>query len=388
MTALRLRSLLASSGIEVKALAAHCAMPRSSASKLVNQARWPKRRSAAELRQSITAFLQSHGLPTADWHRREKAATRVNAPRPVVPPTANIDEENTAMVLRRQHLTEATRKHFGICRDPFIDPREPDDVFLSPDIRYIREAMLGAVKHGGFLAVVGESGAGKSTLREELIERIERDLQGCLVIQPYVLAMEDNDSKGKTLKSLHIAEAIMATLKPLTGLKSSPEARFRQLHETLRESSRTGNRHVLIIEEAHSIPIPTLKHLKRFVELKDGLRPLLSIILLGQPELATKLSEQNPEVREVVQRIEITHLAPLDNQLEAYLRFRLQRAGVDLAAVMEPGAVDAIRAALSGARARGSLLYPLAVQNLTAACLNEAARLGAPRVTADLVRIS
>lgn len=386
MSALRLRHLLERHRIDIAAAARACGMPRQSMSYLVNKGRWPKRRDNAELRRQITAFLAGRGITSRSWHLQEKAPARRRAPGPVVPPTHE-DEENTAMVLRRQHLSEATRKHFQIHRDPFIDPREAADVFLSPEIRYVRESMLAVVRHGGFLAVVGESGAGKSTLREELIERIERELQGCIVIQPYVLGMEDSEGKGKPLRSLHIAEAIMATLKPLTGLKSSPEARFRQLHEALRESGRTGNRHVLLIEEAHAMPIVTLKHLKRYLELKDGLRPLLSIVLMGQNELATKLSEQNPEVREVVQRIEIVHLPPLDTQLEAFLRHRLQRAGVDLGAVMEPGALDAIRTALSSARARGSLLYPLAVQNLAAAALNAAAALGAPKVTADMVRI-
>ncbi len=384
MTALRLRSHLAEHGLTVKALAAHCGLPRTTAVPLVNHGRWPKRRDRKALRTLIDDFLRVNRVASSDWHRNEKAPRRSNAKGLVVPPTT---EENIVMVLRFTYLKEATRKHFGLIRDPFAAPQVVDEVFLSPDIRYVRESMLSVAKHGGFLAVIGESGAGKSTLREEFTERVERELQGCILINPYVIGMEDTDSKGKALRALHIAEAMMATLKPLTGLKSSPEARFRQLNETLRESSRTGNRHVLVIEEAHSIPVATLKHLKRFVELKDGLRPLLAIILLGQQELATKLSEQNPEVREVVQRIEIVQLPPLDTQLEAFLSFRMQRAGGVLKDIIEPAALDAIRSALSAARARGSLLYPLAVQNLTAHCMNQAAALGAPKVTADLVRI-
>lgn len=295
------------------------------------------------------------------------------------------------MLLRRENLSEATRRHFRISRDPFAEPREIADVYTaSPDIRYVRESMMDKVRHGGMLAIIGESGAGKSTLREELVDRIQREEQPVLVIQPYVLAMEDNDSRGKTLKALHIAEAIMATVAPLTKTMSSPEARFRQLHQALRESSRAGHRHVLLIEEAHSIPIPTLKHLKRFLELKDGLRPLLSIILLGQPELATKLSEQNPEVREVVQRIEVVHLPPLDTHLAQYLTHRFQRAGLTLSDLVEPAALDAIVTRLTTptgtSRTRASNLYPLAVHNVLARGMNVAASLGAPRVTADMVR--
>ncbi|MFP4733744.1 AAA family ATPase, partial [Pasteurella multocida] len=85
-----------------------------------------------------------------------------------------------------------------------------------------------------------------------------------------------------------------------------------QLHRVLKDSARAGNQHVLIIEEAHSLPVPTLKHLKRFFELEDGFKKLLSIVLVGQPELKLKLSERNFEVREVVQRCEIVTLEPLD----------------------------------------------------------------------------
>ncbi|CAM5600265.1 AAA family ATPase [Rhodanobacter lindaniclasticus] len=206
-----------------------------------------------------------------------------------------------------------------------------------------------------------------------------------IVVEPYVLAMEGNDQTGKTLKAQHIAESIMAAVSPLAKTKSSPEARFRQLHEALRDSSRAGHSHVLVIEEAHSLPLATLKHLKRFRELKDGLRPLLSVILLGQSELATKLSEHNPEVREVVQRIEVIVLPALDTDLDAYLAHRFKRAGTPVDQVLAKGATDALRAKLTPARGTGTLLYPLAVHNALAAAMNRAADLGVPQVNADVI---
>lgn len=95
----------------------------------------------------------------------------------------------------------------------------------------------------------------------------------------------------------------------------------------MRDSSRAGNKHLLVIEEAHGLPLPTLKHLKRFRELEDGFRKLLGIVLIGQPELRMKLSETNPEVREVTQRIELVELQALDAELENYLNFKFARAG-------------------------------------------------------------
>lgn len=96
-----------------------------------------------------------------------------------------------------------------------------DDVFTTPDIRYVREALFQTARHGGFLAVIGESGAGKSTLRRDLIERVNRENAPVIVIEPYIIAMEDNDVKGKTLKAAAIAEAIISTIAPLESIKRS-----------------------------------------------------------------------------------------------------------------------------------------------------------------------
>jgi type II secretory pathway predicted ATPase ExeA len=299
------------------------------------------------------------------------------------------------MLLRKQGLAPAAKKHFGLFRDPLADEvGSHEDVFVSPDIRYVREAMWQTARHGGFIAVVGESGSGKSTLRKDLIDRIRRDGQNVIVIEPYVLGMEENDSKGKTLKAGHIAEALLSAVAPLESVKSSPEARFRQVHRVLRDSRRSGNQHVLIIEEAHGLPIATLKHLKRFFELEDGFTKLLSIVLIGQSELRSKLNENDPNVREVVQRCEVIELLPLDGRLEEYMKFKFERAGKVAAEVIDEKGIDAMRARLTAQGAGSgrrdvvavSLLYPLAVNNLLTACMNLAAELGAPRVSADVVR--
>jgi type II secretory pathway predicted ATPase ExeA len=143
------------------------------------------------------------------------------------------------MLLKKQVLFPATKKAFGLFRDPFADEamQGADDVFTTPDIRYVREALFQTARHGGFLAVIGESGAGKSTLRRDLIERVNRENAPVIVIEPYIIAMEDNDVKGKTLKAA-IAEAIISTIAPLESIKRSQDARFRQLHRVLKDSSR------------------------------------------------------------------------------------------------------------------------------------------------------
>jgi type II secretory pathway predicted ATPase ExeA len=296
------------------------------------------------------------------------------------------------MLLQNAPLTPEARKHFGLPRNPFVDDvQSTDDVFQSPSVRYVRAALMDCAQHHGFCAVVGESGAGKSTLAEDLEERIKAEGRDVMVIRPYVLAMEASDTKGKTLKSSHIAESIAYALDPNLKVKSSPEARFRQVHELLRASRKAGRRHLLVIEEAHCLPVATLKHLKRFLELKDGMQRLIGVALIGQPELRDRLGSQNADVREVAQRCEVVTLDPLDADLEAYLRHKFARFDLKLDQVLAADAADAIRARLihmprggkpSDAR---SLCHPLVVNNLMCRAMNAAAKAGWPVVDAQVI---
>ncbi|WP_113632189.1 AAA family ATPase [Pectobacterium peruviense] len=386
---LQLKTIMANHGINQGALATAAGISQPAIAQLVNHGIWPKR-NAEGIRQSISRMLSHRGIdPNGAFEEVPAASITTGTDVPLQ--QAN-DEETENMLLKKQVLRPATKKAFSMFRDPFADDamQSAEDVFTTPDIRYVREALYQTARHGGFMSVIGESGAGKSTLRRDLIERINRENAPIIVIEPYVLAMEDNDVKGKTLKAAAIAEAIISTIAPLEGIKRSQDARFRQLHRVLKDSCAAGYSHVLVIEEAHSLPIPTLKHLKRFFELESGFKKLLSIVLIGQPELAVKLSERNMEVREVVQRCEVVELLPLDNSLADFLQFKFGRAGKKLAEIVDDSAIDAIRARLSNTvnnrKSIVSLLYPLAVSNLMIAAMNLAAEIGVPVVNADVVK--
>jgi len=389
---IRLKQILRDAGIPLSELATHLGISRTAVSLLVNHGVMPASAAEKALEPRIEQFLANQISSNDDtWKAEEVEPACSNTPAPDSPTQDPVDEPNdeetATMLLRKHRLTQATRQHFELAANPFGDVEDIADVFLSPDIRYAREALFDAAMHNQFVAVIGESGAGKSTLREELIDRLQREKRDVHVIEPAVLAMAETDSKGKPLRAQHIAEAIMGTVAPLAPMRSSPQARFEQLKKTLIESHRAGMRHLILIEEAHAMPTSTLNHLKRFLEIKDGLRKVLGIALLGQPELAIKLSESNPQVREVVQRVEIVTLPPLDANLDAYLKHRFERAGLPVARVLEGSAIDALRERLAPSRQRGmSLLYPQAVHNVLARAMNMAAELGMPRVNADVIR--
>lgn len=398
-----LNRLIARLGLKQAHLARSLGISTGTFADLVNHGKWPKRQAAA-LRRDIEDKLRRAGASTAQITRALSSAQKQNAAeRSTAAPTdADVRQpakKETDMLLQKQTLTMPTRKHFGLAADPFAnDVTQASDVFISQDIRFVRETLWQNAKHGGLLALVGESGSGKSTVVADFKDRLAREGRDVLIIEPSVLYMEENDSKGKTLKSAAIVQAIIATVAPSVPPKRDAEARARQVQQLLTAGHRAGQRHVLLIEEAHCLPTATLKHLKRFAELKDGLHPLLSIVLVGQTELRSRLAVNNAEVREVAQRCDIVELPPLDASLGEYLKFKLQRVGAELGKVINAEGIEALRERLTFARRTGSaksaqvmqqwvsLAYPLAVANALTASMNLAASLGAPVVDAAIVK--
>ncbi len=392
----RLPALLAAHRLTRADLAAGLALAPSTVTHWLRDGRRP----AAATQEQVQGWLTAQGVPedeAAAWDqappppaprtgRAEGKAVGVGAATPAGQSTDDTGDPD--MLLRRQPIGQATRTHFGLSCDPFSrDLVSHKDVFASPDIHYVRESMWTTARHGGLLAVVGESGSGKTTLLDDIEDRIVRDSAPVVLVRPDVTGMEASDTRGRVLRVAHIQEALIHALTPDAALRQSPEARANQLKAALIAARDADKSVCLAFDEAHAMPIATLKHLKRLLEIKRGFTRLLSIILVGQPELGIRLSERNPEVREVVARCEVVTLDPLDDQLAAYLRWKLQPAGRDLDALIDAAGLDALRAKLgiTAARAGGSRAYPLLVGNLFAACLNQAAVAKAPRITAAVV---
>ncbi|GAB1387829.1 MAG: hypothetical protein AMXMBFR78_34160 [Rubrivivax sp.] len=395
--------------VSLTELAAAVRISRSSLYSLATHGIWPARKDPAVLAAQLRDAMRERGAtaedledlfervphaPPATAHATDEPAQpagrrRRRSAAATADQSTDKDEDDT-MLLPKQALTPQARRHFKLFTNPFDGEVTTDEqMFVGDDIAYVREATWQCAQTGGFVAVCGESGAGKTTLQADLEARLERDPRGVIVIKPSVLGMEESDTRGKTLKSADILHAICSQLDPLNPVPQTLQARTVRARKLLSGSAQAGNLHLLVIEEAHAMPDAALKHLKRLHEMREGRRPLLGILLLAQPELKMRLAAglRSGSLREVAQRCEIVELLPLDGDLKPYLERRAAAANVRLPALIDDQAVEQLRTRLTRklGGAAVSMCYPLAVNNLVTRALNQAAELGVPLVTRDVV---
>ncbi|EKD36399.1 MAG: Type II secretory pathway component ExeA (Predicted ATPase)-like protein, partial [uncultured bacterium] len=158
----------------------------------------------------------------------------------------------------------------------------------------------------------------------------------------------------------------------------------------LLDRAKSNYRSCLILEEAHDLTVPTLKHLKRFYELEDGYRKLLGIILVGQPELKEMFDElRHVGMREVIRRVQVVEMGSLNGNLRDYLAAKFKRVGARVEDVFDEGAFETLSRRLTSTGRDGktkiSHAYPLHVNNYTARALNLAQELGESRVTSEII---
>lgn len=367
-------------------------MSRSTVSTILSRDEWPLRTPRPWIEKQIRDYLRSLEVPEADDPDLFAAAVD---PKPDMSRiNAGLHDRKSKTAIKTEFdapepsmLSPQARKHFQMFREPFPqDLQGADEVFLGPDQMYASEALWDAVKNNRLFALVAESGAGKSTLIDLLRDRIQREQLQVRILN--VTTPDKRDVKGRS-----VLEAIVRDLDADVKIPNSNEALSRLAHRLLAEAAEAGQHTTLMFEEAHDLSVDALKLLKRFHEFKVGWKKLLSIVLIGQPELSKKLNANATGVaREVARRLEVHTLLPLDSELEAFVAHRLKVVNVDADRVFAADVYDAVRQRLMAlvsvgqAKERVSMCYPLLVGNLLTKAMNEAAHLGAAKVDANIVR--
>lgn len=219
-------------------------------------------------------------------------------------------------------------QYFGLTEAPFSIAVNPRYLFMSPRHRdALAHLLYGVGAGGGFILLTGEVGTGKTTINRCLLEQLPDDTDIAIILNPALNAME---LLATVCDEFDIAyDQDNHTLKTLTD----------SLHRFLLDNHGRGRKTVLLIDEAQHLDFDVLEQIRLLTNLETHSEKLLQIILIGQPELAQMLGK--PELRQLNQRITARYnLEPLSlEETGAYIRHRLQVAGMSTGQEIFPPAV-------------------------------------------------
>jgi type II secretory pathway predicted ATPase ExeA len=192
----------------------------------------------------------------------------------------------------------------------------PDPRFLYPTPGHqeaLAQLLYGVEERKGFIVLTAEVGTGKTTLLQALMQRLTADTKVAFVF-------------NSTLPFEGILEYVLEDFG-ITTTGSSQAQRLFALNNFLIERLRTGQNTVLILDEAQNLDATTLEQVRLLSNFETPTGKLLQLLLVGQPELHTKL--QRPELRQLRQRISLRCRLPVltPEETRNYIRHRLQVAG-------------------------------------------------------------
>lgn len=206
-------------------------------------------------------------------------------------------------------------EHFGLNEPPFRIMPHTDFFFDGASRGATLDALIYAITHDeGIVKVCGEVGSGKTMLCRVLMERLPGNVTIIFLANPS-LARDD----------ILYAIADELCLDIPDNARSNVVMRF--LHDHLIKSYGEGRQVVVLIDEAHAMPVETLEEIRLLSNLESNHSKLLQLVLFGQPELDDVLAR--PDMRQLKERI--THnfgLEPLVREdISRYLDFRMRAAG-------------------------------------------------------------
>src|SRR5262245_57812940 len=218
---------------------------------------------------------------------------------------------------------------FGFRESPFSVT--PDPRFFYANSVY-REAFV-TLRYGidakkGFIVITGEVGTGKTTLLRKLLQALEDTVHSVFVFNTW----------------LTFSELLELTLHDL-GLSPNGQSKlamFQQLNDYLIEQHKLGHTVAIMIDESHNMSDEVLEKLRLLSNLETDQEKLIQIVLMGQPELQTKLAQ--PRLRQLKQRIALQcRLYPLkDTEVAPYIDSRLHAIGYAGPDLFRPEAIERI----------------------------------------------
>ena len=212
--------------------------------------------------------------------------------------------------------------HFGLRELPFQ---------MTPDVRYffasakhqdaLNHMAYAIQERRGFVVITGEIGSGKTTLSRVLLARLDPLTRTAIIRNTYLTA---KDLLALTLDELEVGYT--------PGTKTHL---LKQLNTYLVDQLKTNGNVVLLVDEAQNLSPKLLEEIRMLSNLETDREKLIQIVLMGQPELKSKLWLQS--LTQFRQRVTVHyHLAPLgQDETRQYIEHRLHIAGANGAPLVQ-----------------------------------------------------
>jgi type II secretory pathway predicted ATPase ExeA len=203
---------------------------------------------------------------------------------------------------------------YGLSEKPFSKTPDPRFLYLSKGHREALARLQCVIEERELALLTGDIGCGKTTISRALMDSMGESFHFCFIFNPRLNAIEFLRGVARCLR----------VEKPYTA----KDELLGEITEELYRFHQEGRCPVLVIDEAQMIPdreiFDEIRLLTNF-QLDD--RNLLSVIIMGQPELRRMLAA--PVYEPFRQRIAINyHLRPLNlEETLEYIDFRIEVAG-------------------------------------------------------------
>jgi type II secretory pathway predicted ATPase ExeA len=206
---------------------------------------------------------------------------------------------------------------------PFRLSPDPEFLYLSKNHARAKAYMESTIWFtDGFVVITGEIGSGKTTLIETFLKELDQDVVVAQINQTQVSALE-------FLQTL----LVQFGFQPFKMKKAEILA---TLNQFLIEQYAANRKVLVIVDEAQNLSPRVLEEVRMLSGVETTKDKVLRIILAGQPELNQKLDA--PELVQLVQRVRLRfHLSALTPEdLEGYVRHRLEVAGANGREIFTP----------------------------------------------------
>ena len=201
-------------------------------------------------------------------------------------------------------------KFFGFTIKPFNVTPDTRFLYLSPSHQEALASMIYGIKERrGFVSIIGEIGTGKTTLLHTLFNELESSVKSVFIF-------------NTKINFIQLLQSILIELE-LVPQGDNKVHLFNQLNDFLIERLAVNENVALIIDEAQNLSSIVLEEIRMLSNLETSREKLLQIVLVGQPDLDSKL--RSPRLRQLKQRISINcYLTPLNQEEQIkYIQHRL-----------------------------------------------------------------